>query len=302
MTEFSNGIRIFNEDCIEGLKKLPSNCIDLIVTDPPYFIDGMDDGWDDEALNAKRSKAKVIGGLPVGMKFDPMQGKKLQEFMERVCAELIRVLKPGGFCLTFSQGRLLHRMALAVENCGFEIRDMLIWEHQGGMAKAFSQDHFVKRMDISEDEKSDIIAKLQGRKTPQLKPKFEPVVLAQKPKEGTFVENWLEWGTGLVDIRPDGKTVCSTIFKGSKPSSRAGAHLAVKPVDVTMDMISVFSTAGQIVLDPFMGTGTTGVAAINLGRRFVGFEKEPKYYMMAAQRFRDETDAVAESVVESVGD
>jgi site-specific DNA-methyltransferase (adenine-specific) len=79
-----------------------------------------------EKLQQRKDKAKVIGGLPVGMKFDPQQGKRLQEFMSVVAEKLFRVLKPGGFFLCFSQGRLYHRMVVAIEEAGFEIRDMLI--------------------------------------------------------------------------------------------------------------------------------------------------------------------------------
>jgi len=130
----------------------------------------------------------VIGGLPVGMKFDPRQGKRLQEFMSVVAEKLFRVLKPGGFFLCFSQGRLYHRMVVAIEEAGFEIRDMLIWK-KVGQAKAFSQDHFVRKMKISEKEKEIILNSLANRKTPQLKSESEPIVLAQKPKEGTFIDN-----------------------------------------------------------------------------------------------------------------
>ena len=68
--------------------------------------------------------------------------------------------------VAFSQGRLVHRLAIAAEDVGFEIRDQLIWEHQGGQGKAFTQDHFVDRMPIGQKQRKAIISKLDGRKTP----------------------------------------------------------------------------------------------------------------------------------------
>ena len=71
--------------------------------------------------------------------------------MTKVSTEVYRILKPGGFYISFSQGRLYHRMAVAIEDCGFEIRDMLVWKREG-QAKAFSQNHFVRKMKITEKD------------------------------------------------------------------------------------------------------------------------------------------------------
>ena len=91
----------------------------------PYFIDGMGADWDNTSLQHKASRAGVVGSLPVGMKFDSEQGRKFQRFMEPALAEFYRVLKPGGFAVIFSQARLYGRLAVAAEDAGFEIRDML---------------------------------------------------------------------------------------------------------------------------------------------------------------------------------
>ena len=68
-----------------------------------------------------------VGGLPIGMKFDPEQGRRLQEFLAPVAEEVFRVLKPGGFLLMFAAPRLSHRAAIAIEDAGFEVRDVLAW-------------------------------------------------------------------------------------------------------------------------------------------------------------------------------
>lgn len=267
---------LYQGDALEEMKSLPDCSIDCVMTDPPYFIDGMGDEWDNGNLRRKTGHASVVGSLPVGMKFDPEQGRRLQLFMLRASEEAFRVLKPGGFYLSFSQGRLYHRMAMAIEDAGFEIRDMLVWEREG-QAKAFSQDHFVRKMDIPEDEKERIIKSLAGRKTPQLKGTSEPIVLAQKPREGTFVQNWMRYGVGLIDVTakgPDGKFP-ATVMRYEKPRGAERAeskHLTLKPIALMGHLVDVFTKPGDVILDPFMGSGTTGIAALEHGRRFVGME------------------------------
>ena len=167
-------------DCFEHLKNIPDASIDMCLTDPPYFLDSLGDDWDSKAVEANKAKKGPVTSLPKGMKFDRQQGYKFQEFMNRVSAEVFRVLKPGGFFISFSAARLYHRMTVAVEDAGFEVRDMVGWTYQG-QAKAFSQDHIInKQKNLSDDEKQELITQLRGWKTPQLKQCIEPMCLAQK--------------------------------------------------------------------------------------------------------------------------
>jgi site-specific DNA-methyltransferase (adenine-specific) len=281
-------------DCIENLKNIEDCTVDCVITDPPYFLEGMDDKWNVEELNKKKSKSGVIKALPTGMKFDARQGIRLQNFMEEVSKEIIRVLKPGGFFICFSQGRLYHRMAIGLENSGFEIRDMFIWKRES-QAKAFSQNHFIRKMNISEEEKLRIISRLNNRKTPQLKSQSEPMVLAQKPREGTFVKNWIKWETGLIDISQslDGKFP-GTIMQVDKPrgQERKFEHMTLKPIALLKHLVNVFTIENQVVLDPFMGSGTTGIACLQTGRKFIGIELNEKYYDMSQSRLKQQLENV----------
>lgn len=281
--------KIYNQDCLVGLKSIPNASIDIVITDPPYFIDGMGSDWNSKELKKKTSKAEVIKSLPVGMKFDPAQGKRFQDFMSEVSNEIYRVLKPGAFFICFSQARLYHRLAVAVEDAGFEVRDMLGWVYQG-QAKAFTQDHFVKKdKSLTEKEKQEIIKKLGGRKTPQLKPCIEPMVLAQKPKDGTFIENWLSYQTGLVDtsVSLDG-SFPGNLMVVPKPSKKEkgddNTHLTVKPLKLIEHLIKLFTIENQIVLDPFIGSGTHALAARNQNRNYIGFERDNEYFKIAQKR------------------
>ena len=256
-------------DCRDIMNLLADDSVSLIVTDPPYFIDGMGDEWDNQKLLSRVRKSGVVGSLPAGMKFTRSQGPRLQSFLTPVAVEWLRVLRPGGFVLCFSQNRLVHHAAMAIESAEFEIRDMLAWRYEG-QAKAFSQDHFVRKRDIPDSEKHRLIQKLGGRKTPQLKPQCELIVLAQAPRDGTFVDNWDRWETGLID--PSNPVLCEgrfpgTVIRARKPKERHG-HMTAKPVNLLRHLIRIFSCENALVFDPFAGSGSTGVAARLEGRNF----------------------------------
>ena len=273
-------------DCRDGLARLADNSVSVVITDPPYFIDGMGDDWSNTVLNKKVLKAGIVGGLPVGMKFDSRQSKCLLHFIEPIAREWVRVTKPGGFVLCFMQPRLAHAAAMGMENAGIEIRDVLTWK-RNGQTKAFSQDHFVKRRrDLSEAEKHKILDSLDGRKTPQLRPLGESIILGQTPKEGTFVDNWLKWGVGLIDTKNpfiEVNKFPSTIMDVPRPRERHG-HLTAKPVDLLRHLIRIFGGKDSIVLDTFAGCGSTGEAAVLENCEFIGFEIEPIYTHRANKR------------------
>lgn len=274
-------------DCLEHMADMPTDSVHMVITDPPYFIDGLNNNWDVAALNGKKSKAGIVGGLPPGMKFDPRQGKDLQAFYAKVSEQVMRILCPGGFFLSFSSPRLLHRMAVAIEDAGFEIRDMYAWLYRQGQEKAFTLNHFVDKMNISERKKGSIIKSMRGRKTAQLRPQFEPIVVAQKPKDGTLLNNWMKWETGLADVsgvRIEGKKP-TTIFSVDKPiKAQYNSHLTVKPVFLMETLIKLFTIEEQVVLDPFVGSGTTLLATRKTGRKGIGIEINSEYYKIAEQR------------------
>ena len=276
---------IYPEDCRSMMSKLKNNSVSMILTDPPYFIDGMGNDWNHQKLRDKTKKAGVVGSMPVGMKFDKQQGLNLQEFLTPVAKQWINIIKPGGFALCFSQNRLVHHTALAIENAGFEIREIIAWKYEG-QAKAFTQDHFVKKRNISKKEKDRLIEKLGGRKTPQLKPQCEMIVLAQAPREGTFVDNWDKWETGLIDVSNpylEPNKFPGTVIPVSKPRERYG-HMTAKPVDLLRHLIRIFSVENSLVCDPFAGSGSCGEASILESRKFIGAEIDRSMAKIANKR------------------
>lgn len=174
-------------------------------------------------------------------------------------------------------------MAVGIEDANFEIRDMLYWKRDS-QAKAFSHAHFVKKKKIPEEEKEKILASLENRKTAQMRQLLEPIILAEKPKEGTFVDNWIKWGVGFMDVSQtlDGNFP-STILDVKRDGSGIN-HPTVKPVKLLEHLIKLFSKENDTVLDCFMGSGSTGVAAVNTNRNFIGIEIIPEYFKIAQDR------------------
>lgn len=285
----SKGAQLKTGDCFEFLPTLKNDSIHLILTDPPYFTDKLDDSWSDKKINTTNSKA--VHNLPAGMKFSAKQSRNFGAFFARVAKEAYRVLVPGGFFISFSQGRLYQRMAVATEDERFLIKDMLAWHYtKKAQAKAFSLDHFIDKRKISENEKKRLKKKLMDRKTPQLKPAFEPMMLAQKPLEGRFTDNFLHWGVGLIDssVRIEG-AFPANLIKVEKPGRKERfPHPTQKPLKLLEHLIELFTQEGQTVLDPFLGSGTTAVACYRKKRKIIGCELETKYMDIAKERLEEE--------------
>jgi len=284
--------KLIHNDCLEEVKKLDNNSIDCIITDPPYGIDQMNVTWDSRRIKASMdmSKNSCIGSLPVGMKFNPQDAKDLQVFLNVLAGDLIEKIKPGVFCIAFSQPRSSHRVALAFEDAGFEVRDQLVWRYGAGQGKAQGMQNFVKKAKyIPEEEKDAWISKMSGLKTPQLTPCFETMWLFQKPKEGTFVQNYTKFGVGLVDYNHKKWRVEFEHKKPSKEERKSGAsHPTQKPVSLIEELILAFCPNDGLVLDCFMGSGTTAIACKRTGRRFIGFEKDQEYFLKAQTRINKE--------------
>jgi len=298
---------LFCEDALQFLPNLASNSIDLVLTDPPYFLNKLDNNWNTTKVS-KTDNLWVIKSLPAGMKFDREQGRRFYKWYNVVSRELFRVLKPGGYFFSFSSPRLYHRMVQAMDDAGFEIRDGFIWLYTQNQPKAMSINHFIDRLDMSEPEREELKTRFHNWKTPQIKSCFEPIAMAQKPLDGTFLENMTKYEVGLMntavkigdDMFP--ANVVSTELMNStidraflvakpKPREKGGFnhHKTVKPLSLCEYLIKlvVFSKDG-VILDPFIGSGTTAVAAQRLGVNYIGCDINAEYLDIARRRLEDE--------------
>lgn len=143
--------KIYHGDCIEKLKELPSNSIDSIVTDPPYDLTkptyGFERGKQDNPFG------RTVKGGFMGKEWD---GTGIA-FKVELWKEVLRVLKPGGYLLSFGGSRTYHRMACAIEDAGFEIRDMIEWLYGSGFPKSLNIGKQIDKMAYK--NKEVIIAK-----------------------------------------------------------------------------------------------------------------------------------------------
>ena len=200
-------MKLINADCIEAMKAMPDNSVDSIVTDPPYELGFMGKSWDASGI----------------------------AFNVEVWREALRVIKPGGHLIAFSGSRTYHRMAVAIEDAGFEIRDQIMWVYGSGFPKSHNVSKGIDKAagfegEVVATEKVDIGMQggsmHAGRETnvverdvrelseaakqwdgwgTALKPAHEPMVLARKPLIGTIANNVLTHGTGGLNI--DGSRV-----------------------------------------------------------------------------------------------
>jgi len=298
-------IHIENADCIEYLKTFEPNSIDCVITDPPYFIDKLDHKWSaDDISNDKKNSH--IKHLPKGMKFDKKQVKQLYDYYLELSELLFDKLKPGGYFLSFSSPRLYHAIAMACDIAGFEIRDMINWTYTQTMPKGMSVTHIINKMDISQEEKSSLVEEYKDFKTPQIKSCFEPICVAMKPiGKLTFIKNELNFKTGLIDFSQkvgiDGDRVPANIitteeynetydknFLIAKPNKKEkgehNSHITVKPIQLIEHLIKIFSKKNSLVVDPFLGSGTTAIACKNTHRNCIGIEINPEYYEISRTR------------------
>jgi len=297
--------KIINEDALKSLSMLDENSIDLILTDPPYFLDKMDDRWDEKKV-ASTKYHHVVKSLPAGMKFDKEQGKNFYKWYFKISKQILRVLKPGGFFFSFSSPRLYHRMVSAIDDAGFLIRDCFIWLYTQNQPKAMSLNHFIEKLNEDKEIKNALKNQLNGWKTPQIKSCYEPIVMAQKETEGTFLNNFRKYNVGLLntnvkigqDMFPSNvvstdkiNEVIDKCFLISKPDKKEkgdfNLHRTVKPLSLCEYIINLTTYSNEaVVLDPFAGSGTTLVAAKKLGRKFIGIDANKEYIETAKRRIK----------------
>ena len=388
--------------------------VDAIVTDPPYHLTSIVERFGKEGSAPAKDKDGTFKRQSVGFMGKEWDGGDIA-FDPMTWSLCLGLLKPGGHLIAFSASRNYHRMAIAIENAGFEIRDQIMWLYGSGFPKSLNIGKAIdKRLgnerevvgtrisafgdaDGSETEDGRNLWGKESTKEVELtkgnseyegwgtalKPAHEPIVLARKPlSEKSIVDNVLKWGTGAINIDgcriegdSDAKTRVrkagsefgqnsgwndhknvDTIYdpsqgrypanlmhdglqegwaryfycpktsteernrglegfsakpiawgnqakaelkrgnldfaadgdgtKHNKVAMRLNTHPTVKPVELMKYLCRLVTPKGGTVLDPFMGSGSTGIAAKDEGFDFIGIEKEPEYYDIAEARIK----------------
>ena len=419
---------LLNGDCIEQMQKLKDEGkqIDSVVTDPPYHLTSIVERYGKDGSAPAKDRDGLYQRQARGFMGKEWDGGDIA-FRTDTWKLAYDLLKPGGYLLAFSASRNYHRMAVAIEDAGFEIRDQIMWIYGSGFPKSLNIGKAVDKKLGNEREvigqNSDILKKQakdlrEGKRKildslnsgapdrnngflnvsaditkgnsewegwgTALKPAHEPIVMARKPLEGSNVNNVLKYGTGginidacrietdpevddmlrevervqrdennvwsnknsgfknennnLTGVREDGRYPANVIHDGlqedwaryfycPKTSSaernrgldnfdtkkmgmsggaqskgdgydkgqgiglnrvieRKNTHPTVKPQELMKYLCRLVTPKGGVVLDPFMGSGSTGMAAKDEGFDFIGIEKEKEYFEIAEARIK----------------
>jgi site-specific DNA-methyltransferase (adenine-specific) len=353
--------KTFHGDCLDVMSRQSESSVDSVVCDPPYGLSFMGKHWDH--------------GIPGPVFWQ----------------QALRVAKPGAHLLAFGGTRTFHRLACAIEDAGWEIRDCLMWVYGSGFPKSLDVSKAIDKAAGAEREVvgSRIKAGIGGSQTfaqdawtqanrgpielditapatesakqwqgwgTALKPAWEPVLLARKPFDSTVAANVLKHGTGAINVDgcrigtdagwayPNGRggsgwhgreslaanltePMAATqgrwpanfthdgsdevtallgdaarFFYCAKASRKdrgdGNSHPTVKPCDLMRYLCRLVTPPNGIILDPFMGSGSTGKAAILEGFRFVGIEKEAEHFGKSNQRLLEAQTAFLAKGVE----
>ena len=210
---------IYNEDCLEGMKRIPDKSVDMIATDPPY----------------------CVGVSSNGIKSSFADLNMLRPFWEQCFSEWRRILKDGGHVYSMTDWRT-YPLVMPLFQKYFAMRNLIVWDIEWfKLGNYYRYSH-------------ELIM-------------FGTAGKSERHFSNTEMDIWR--------IR---------FINYTLPAKR---HQAEKPVELMEKMIRNSSREGDTVLDSFMGSGTTGVACVNLNRKFIGFELDEKYFEIAKKRIDD---------------
>lgn len=294
---------IIESDCIGGLNVVPDNSVHAIISDIPYGIGAED--WDVLHSNSNSayrgvSPAQQRAGAVFKSRGKPINGwseadrRIPQEYYEwclRWVHNWFRVLKPGGSIFVFAGRRLEHRCVAALEDAGFSYKDQIAWLR----ARAV---HRAQRISVVFERRGDVAnaREWDGWRVGNLRPTFEPISWLTKPyKIGTTIaDNALAHGVGAYNesqfVKYGGAP--DNVLEISMAKSESGLHPTQKPVQLMEALVELVTKPGQVVLDPFAGSGTTLVAAKRLNRHFLGFEVDPTHAATCRKRLAGVTETL----------
>lgn len=225
--------KIYNEDCLEGMKRIPDGSVDCIATDVPYRI-------------TSRGNAGSSGGM---MQKDlSMKGKIFEDNdikIEEYLPEFYRILKEKSHCYIMCNHINLTHFLKVIDESNFHFIKCLVWVKDNKIMGSFYMNQ------------------------------FEYIIMLRKGGAKN-VNN-----CGISDV---------LMFANKKDKDKNGQNLhdSQKPVGLFQTLISQSSKKGETILDPFMGSGTTAIAAIREKRNFIGFEKSEEYWRKSMERIRNE--------------
>jgi site-specific DNA-methyltransferase (adenine-specific) len=240
-------VKIFQGDCLEILARVPDNCVDLVFADPPYFLSN----------NGITCHAGRMVSVNKG-EWDRSRGADANhEFNRAWLAACQRVLKPNGTIWVSGTAHVIHSVGFAMQQLGMKLLNDVTW--------------------VKPNPPPNLSCRYFTHAT-------ETIIWAAKDRKSRHTFNYK-----LMRELAGGRQMKSvwTIPAPDKAEKVFGKHPTQKPVALLERILRASSNEGDVVLDPFMGSGTTAVAAVRLRRRFRGIEIDPKWVEVAINRLRE---------------
>lgn len=254
---------ILQGDCLEILKDIPDASIDLIFADPPYNLQLKGELW-------RPNNTKVSAVTDDWDKYDDFAA--YDTFTEKWLAECRRVLKKDGSLWVIGSYHNIFRVGKAVQDLGFWILNDVLWIKTNPMPN-FKGTRFTNAHETL----------LWASKTELSRPTFHYKTMKAHNEDKQMRSDWyIPICSGRERVRINGEK----------------AHSTQKPLALLRRIITATSNPGDIILDPFLGSGTTAVAAKELGRQYIGIEQDPIYVDVATKRVKA-TKTLNETIVAS---
>lgn len=285
-------------DALTLIPLMDDDSVHCVVSDIPYGISH--DNWD---VLHRNTNSALLGQSPAqrgksGFKRrgKPIRGwseadraipKEYQEWCSAWASLLYPKLKDGASLFIFGARRTLHRAIVALEDSGFLLKDILAWEKPNAHHRAQRISIVMSRRGLDADAE-----KWSGWRLGNLAPIWEPVAWFFKPYPHTITDVVLKNEVGAMNVsaaQSDGKHPNNLIKRWFEAGEKRW-HEAQKPVSILEFLIALATRERQIVLDPFIGSGSTAVACQRLNRIFVGFEINPEYVTIAKSRLSPTSD------------
>jgi site-specific DNA-methyltransferase (adenine-specific) len=235
-----------NIDCLEGLKEVPDKSVDLVVTDPPYFIN-MGHSGGKKNTKKQRERDEVGNGLNANRTFNDLAIVK--PFYTELFKEWARVLKDDGHFYMFTDWKGYGFYYPIMQNW-LPVRNLICWDKGGAPGSYYTYSH-------------------------------ELIIF------GAYAPKLRHAGGSNVWRMP-------AFSSGAKTTNGEKVHPTQKPWELIAKCIEDATEPGAVVLDTFMGSGTTAVACLKTGRNYIGFELDEKYHAIAQQRIAATVDELME--------
>lgn len=290
---------VFFGDSTDLIHEIETESIHLTLSDIPYGIgaeewDVLHDNTNTAYLGTSpaqeragaifKKRGKPLNGWSEADRLIPIQ---YYEWCMSWAKEWYRVLVPGASVFIFAGRRLAHRCICALEDVGFTYKDMIAWDK----VKA---PHRAQRVSIVFDRRGDDSSAKEwdGWRVGNLRPRFEPILWFTKPYKigGTITTNILEHHVGAYNEKGLLQFINSpdNIIDVQANGSDIGLHPTQKPLKLMELLIAMTTTEGQVVMDPFCGSGTTLIAALKMKRKYIGYELNEDYFNTAIRRIEME--------------